>query len=92
VIPELPGLNEVLPGVEIASWFGILAPPRTPRPIADALHREVANALAARDVREALLGLGMEPVGSSPSAFAAFIASEVDKWAQVVREAGIKAE
>jgi tripartite-type tricarboxylate transporter receptor subunit TctC len=70
----------------------VLAPAGTPREIVARLHAEIARALRAPDVRERLAADGAEPVGSSPEEFAAFIKSEIDKWARVASAAGIRAE
>ncbi len=90
--PELPAISETLSGLEITSWYGILAPAGTSPRIVDALNREIVKALALSDVRTALQGLGLEPVGSTPREFGAFIQAELRKWGQVVRDAGIKLE
>ena len=90
--PELPAVSETLPGFEVMSWYGILAPAGTPPRIVDALNREIVKALSMQDVREPLQGLGLEPAANTPREFGTFIQSELRKWAQAVREAGIKPE
>ncbi|HUN70147.1 MAG TPA: tripartite tricarboxylate transporter substrate binding protein [Burkholderiales bacterium] len=91
-LPEVPAFAETLPGFEAVSWTGVVAPARTPAPIVARLHREIVKALAASEVREKLTGQGFEIVGSSPQAFAAFVAAESDKWGKVIREYGIRAD
>ena len=72
--PELPTIAESgLPGFDISTWFGIFVPAGTPRPVVDRLHAEFTRALAAPDVREKMLALGAEPVGSTPEQFAAYV-------------------
>jgi tripartite-type tricarboxylate transporter receptor subunit TctC len=92
-LPEVPTIAESgLPGYDSVQWYGVLAPAGTPREIVARLHAEIARALRAPDVRERLAADGAEPVGSSPEEFAAFIKSEIDKWARVASAAGIRAE
>ena len=92
-MPQVPTVAEAgVPGYEMAAWFGVLAPAGTPRPVVSALQREMATALKQPDVRERFAKLGAEPVGNSPEQFDAFIKSEIEKWAKVVKEAGIKVD
>jgi tripartite-type tricarboxylate transporter receptor subunit TctC len=91
-LPEVPAFAETLPGFEAISWTGVVAPARTPAAIVARLHRELTKALAAPEVREKLTGQGFEIVGSTPQAFAAFVAAESDKWGEVIREHGIRAD
>ena len=91
--PDLPTISESgLPGFDISTWFGIFVPAKTPQPIVDKLHAELVRALAMPDVREAMIKLGAEPVGSSPQEFAAYIKSEADKYAKLVKASGAKAD
>jgi len=91
--PDLPTISESgLPGFDISTWFGIFVPAKTPRPIVDKLHAEFTRALAMPDVREAMVKLGAEPVGNSPQEFAAYIRSEADKYAKLVKASGAKAD
>ncbi|MEK6245987.1 MAG: tripartite tricarboxylate transporter substrate binding protein [Pseudomonadota bacterium] len=91
-LPEVPTFAESLPGFEANSWTGMVAPARTPAAVVERLHRELTKALAAPEVREKLTAQGFEIVGSTPQAFAAFVAAESDKWSKVVREQGIRAD
>ena len=91
--PELPTIAESgLPGFDISTWFGIFVPAGTPRDVVEKLHGEFTRALADRDVREKMLTLGAEPVGSRPEEFAAYIRAEADKYARVIRASGAKAD
>jgi tripartite-type tricarboxylate transporter receptor subunit TctC len=91
--PDLPTIAESgLPGFDINTWFGIFAPANTPREIVDRLHDEFARALAAPDVREKMLNLGAEPVSSTPEQFAAYIRSEAEKYARVIKASGAKVD
>jgi tripartite-type tricarboxylate transporter receptor subunit TctC len=91
--PELPTIAESgLPGFDINTWFGILVPAGTPRAIVERLHGEFTGALATRDIREKMLNLGAEPVGSSPGEFAAYIRTEGEKYSRVIRASGARAD
>lgn len=91
-LPEVPTVAETLPGYESAQWYGVLAPAGTSREIVARLHAEIVRALKHSDVKDRLAADGADPVGSSPEEFAAFIRSEIDKWARVARAAGIHPE
>jgi tripartite-type tricarboxylate transporter receptor subunit TctC len=79
-----------LPGFDTAVWFGLLAPAGTPPEIISVLSREVSAALKTDEVIAPLRAQGMEPIGAGPAEFAAYIAGETAKWAQVVGAAGLK--
>jgi len=80
------------PGFEVTSWYGVLAPARTPAGVITKLNAAVINALKAPEVREQMARQGLEPIGSTPAEFAAHLKREVARWARVVKEAGIKAD
>lgn len=91
--PDLPTISESgLPGFDISTWFGVFAPAKTPQPIADRLYTELTRALAMPDVREAMVKLGAEPVGNKPEEFAAYIKSEADKYAKLIKQSGAKVD
>ena len=81
-----------MPGYEVMVWFGLVAPAGTPRDIVQKLNAEVLKILAMPDVRERFLAQGVEPLGSTPEQFGEHIKSQMAKWAQVVRDAGVIAE
>jgi tripartite-type tricarboxylate transporter receptor subunit TctC len=90
-LPGVPTLKEAgLPDQEADVFVGILLPAGAPRLVVDLLHREIAKALARSDVKERLARLGFDPVGSTPDAFAAWIRTEIAKWARVIKAANIK--
>jgi len=92
-LPDVPTIGESgLPGYDSTQWYGVLAPAGTAREIVARLHDEIVRALRAPEVMQRLAADGAEPVGSTPEEFAAFIKSEIDKWARVARAAGIHAE
>jgi tripartite-type tricarboxylate transporter receptor subunit TctC len=91
VAPKVPTMSESgLAGYDIGLWFGLLAPAGTPRPVVERIARVVNAALKDEDVREPLRKAGLDPLGSSPDEFAAYIASEIKKGATVAQAAGIK--
>jgi tripartite-type tricarboxylate transporter receptor subunit TctC len=93
VAPDLPTVAEAgVPGYEVTVWFGLVAPAGTPRGIVAKLNAEVLKILAMPDVRERFMAQGVEPLGSTPEQFATHIRAQMDKWAKVVKVAGVKAE
>jgi tripartite-type tricarboxylate transporter receptor subunit TctC len=92
-VPEVPTVAESgAPGYETASWYGVLAPARTPHVIIERLNREIVKVVQLPDVRERLSSEGADPVGSSSGEFAAHIRRELARWAHVIKQARIKAE
>ncbi len=91
--PDIPTVAESgVPGYEASSWFGLLAPARTPKPIVSRLNAEALRALQMREVQESLIRLGLDPTGSTPAEADAYLRSEIAKWTRVVREAGLRAD
>ncbi|HET7835698.1 MAG TPA: tripartite tricarboxylate transporter substrate binding protein [Variovorax sp.] len=95
-MPNVPTVAESgIPGLadfEVVSWQAIFVPAGTPAPIVDRLHNEIRKILAQPEMQEKLKGFGMEPADMTTAQIAAFQKSEVDKWAQVIKAANIKAE
>ncbi|MBY0268946.1 MAG: tripartite tricarboxylate transporter substrate binding protein [Burkholderiales bacterium] len=90
---DIPTIAEAgVAGYEAVQWYGLLAPAATPRDIITKLHTGVVRALQNPEVRQRLLNDGAEPVGSSPAEFAEYLRSETEKWARVIKAAGIKPE
>ena len=89
-LPDVPTVAETVPGFETSQWFGILAPAGTPRPIVDRLYQAITNASRSPDLKEKFASMAMEPVNSTPDAFAKVIREESATWAKVVKAAGIK--
>lgn len=88
-MPELPTLAEAgVPGYEADVWFGVIAPAGTPPAIVSRLNSEMASILALPAVRDQLRAQGIEPQTGTPDAFARLIASEMDKWREVVKRTG----
>lgn len=92
-LPDVPAIAaEGVPGYESTQWFGILVPAGTPRPIIDRLHQEITRAVRAPEMKDRLTSEGLEVVASTPAEFTAHIKSETEKWANVIKSMGIKAE
>ena len=88
----LPTVAELgYPDFEASSWFGLLGPAGMPREIAMKIQAEVVRVLKIPEIREKLIQQGVDPVGSTPDEFAAYIRSETEKWAKVVKMAGAQA-
>jgi tripartite-type tricarboxylate transporter receptor subunit TctC len=91
ILPDVPTMDEAgLPGFEATTWHGLVAPAGTPKNIIETLHRAVVEALKNPDVAQKLSGLGIDPVGSAPDEFRAYIKSEIPKWAAVIKASGAK--
>jgi tripartite-type tricarboxylate transporter receptor subunit TctC len=95
-LPELPDLptfgEQGVQGMAIDSWFGFLTPSRTPRPVINALNAAFAKALADETVRRRMIELGVVPLGGSPEDMDRYMRAEVERWTNVVRQRGIRAE
>ncbi|MNC86205.1 Tripartite tricarboxylate transporter family receptor [compost metagenome] len=90
-LPNVPNMKES--GVDdfvVPIWYGILAPAGTPRPIVDRLNSEIHKALNADDMKKRLADSGVESLLSTPDEFAAFIRSETQRFARVVKDAGLQ--
>jgi tripartite-type tricarboxylate transporter receptor subunit TctC len=94
VLPDVPTVEEAgkLKGFDASSWFGLLAPAGTPADVVTRLQQESAKALNSPAVKEKLLAQGAIPGGNSPQEFSIMIASEIKKWAQVVKVSGAKVD
>jgi tripartite-type tricarboxylate transporter receptor subunit TctC len=89
-LPEVPTVAETgLKGYEATNWYGMVAPPGTPAPLLDRLHKATVAVLEMPDVRQALLDQGIEAAPSSPAQFSAYIKSETAKWRKVIQTAGL---
>lgn len=91
-LPDVPTVAETVPGFEVSSWIGLLAPAKTPKPIVERIQRELHAVVNEPAVRERLAKLGISAVGSTPAEFTQQIQADLKKYAQVVKEAGIKIE
>jgi tripartite-type tricarboxylate transporter receptor subunit TctC len=93
MLPDVPTVAEQgYPGFESTSWLGMLTPAGVPRPIIDRLNREIVTLLDTPEVQRMVLAEGGEIVSGTPEDFGAFLRSELPKWAQVIKKAGITAD
>ena len=90
VLPDVPSIAEFVPGYEAAGWYGIAVARNVPGEIVDRLNREINACLADPKLKTRLADLGYATFGSSPAEFQNMIAHETDKWAKVIKFAGIK--
>ncbi|RJG07023.1 tripartite tricarboxylate transporter substrate binding protein BugD [Noviherbaspirillum cavernae] len=95
-LPDVPTLNEAgLPGFEVAVWHGLYAPKGTPKPVVDKLATALQAALKDQNVKTRFAELGTEPVAenrANPEALRTFLKSEIDKWAPIIKKAGVYAD
>ena len=89
-LPEVPTIAEQgFPGFDTASWHGFFVAAKTPQDVVLRIYQETKKALEASDVRDRLLSLGAEPVATSPEEFSILYKADIEKFKQVVRDAGI---
>jgi len=92
-LPEVPTVAEAgLKDFEVTTWYGVLAPAGTPRPIVSRLNAELVKIMHLPDVKERLAGMATDPLTSTPEEFAAYLKQEIAKWGDVVRKANLKAD
>ncbi len=92
VFPDVPTVAESgLPGYEADNWYGFVTVAKTPKPLLDRLHGELIKALQSAEVRQALTNQGLDQRTSSPEELGAYIKSEFEKWAKVIKAAGLTA-
>ena len=92
-LPDVPTFSEAgLPGYEVKSWQGILAPAGTPKPIIDKLAQEITRILNTPEMTEQLLVMGADPFQGGPQQFAALIKTDLVRYAKLIKQANIKLE
>ena len=93
ILPDVPTAAEAgLPDFDVTTWYGILAPAGTPRPIITRLNAELTKIMRSPEMKERLATLATDPLNSTPEEFGAYLKSEMAKWGDVIRKAGLKAE
>jgi tripartite-type tricarboxylate transporter receptor subunit TctC len=93
LVPEVPTAAEAgLADFDVTTWYGILAPAGTPRPIIQRLNGELTKMMQAPEIKERLGMMGTDPLTSTPEEFGAYIKQEIAKWGDVIRKAGLHAE
>jgi tripartite-type tricarboxylate transporter receptor subunit TctC len=89
-IPNVPTFDESgVKGYEATTWFGLMAPAKTPKDIVARLNVEVDKILKSADLKQRFINEGLEPMGGPPEAFAKFIRTEIDKYAKVIKAASV---
>jgi tripartite-type tricarboxylate transporter receptor subunit TctC len=91
-LPDIPTVGEFVPGYEATVWDGVGVPRNTPTEVIDKLNREINAALADPKMKERLADLGATVFASSPAELTKLIAGETEKWGEVIRAVGIKAD
>jgi tripartite-type tricarboxylate transporter receptor subunit TctC len=91
-LPDIPTLAEFVPGYEASGWYGIGAPHGTPAEIVERLNQEIGGQLADQKLVTQMADIGVVPMRTKPGEFKAFIVTETEKWAKVVKFANIKAD
>lgn len=91
-LPEVPPIAATLKGFELVAWYAMYAPAGTPQPVIERLNREIRAVVDSPALRERFAALGLQPVTSTPQELADFGRSELARWAQLIRGAGIEAE
>lgn len=93
VAPDIPAIAEAgLPGYEDYNWYGVLAPKGTPEAIVDKLHTDIVQVVKSRDVEERLTKDGAEVIANTPAEFAKFIREEIQKYARIIKQSGLRTE
>jgi tripartite-type tricarboxylate transporter receptor subunit TctC len=93
IAPDIPTLNESgLPGFSITAWVGVVAPKGTPNDIVQKLNLEIGRALKDPDFVKQIMTMGVDPLGSTPAEFSAFLRQEIPRWKKVVQDAGVQVE
>src|SRR5258706_16351704 len=92
LLADLPTCDSAVPGLVAVNWWGVLLPAGTPRPIADKFHADIVRVMQDATVKSKFADLGVEAVSSTPQQFASFIKAEMDKYARLIKDAGIKAQ
>ena len=91
-MPELPAIAEVVPGFEVESWWGVYAPPKTPRPLVERLNAEIRRIADGAEMRELFERESTEPGTLDVPQFATYVATETAKWRKLAAERGIRSE
>jgi tripartite-type tricarboxylate transporter receptor subunit TctC len=92
-VPDVPSFSEAgMPGFEVRSWYGLVAPGGTPKPIVDKVSAELARIVSSTEMRDKLSTQGVEPYVNSAEAYTALLKSDMAKWAKVIKAANIKLE
>ena len=88
--PDIPALGEVLPGFEVVGWYGVMGPAKMPKPLVGKIHAAVVELVKSPEFAKTMRNNGSEPKYNSPDEFRQFMLSDMKKWADVTKRAGIK--
>jgi tripartite-type tricarboxylate transporter receptor subunit TctC len=91
-LPEVPAIAETIPGHDITTWNGVLAPAQTPQAVIDTLAREILIAEKDQEFTERLQQIGVDPVSVTPDQFQERIAADMAYWRKMIPEMGLAAE
>ena len=91
-LPQVPPIADALPGYEILTWYGFMAPAGTPRPLIDKIHADLLAIVKRPDFRERIVADGVDPIGSTPEEFAAEIKTDLGVWGRIVKASGARLE
>ncbi len=91
-LPEVPAMNEALPGFEVTGWYGFAAPAGTPKPIIQKLNTAFVKVLNTKELRDRMSGQGIDPTTSTPEELGKHIRAEIIKWEKVVKASGARAD
>lgn len=92
-MPEVPTIAAAgFPGMEGDGWVGVLVPAGTPKEIVALLNKQINETLALPELKEKLVGLGLDPIGGTPEEFASIMRTEGERWAKVIKAANVKAK
>ena len=92
-VPDIPTVAEAgVPGFETVTWFGVVAPAATPKPVIEKLNAGIAKGLADPELAQRLASQGSEPRGSTPAGLAKYMHDESERWKKIIRSAAIKIE
>lgn len=89
-LEDIPAMAESLPGFSVVGWYGVMAPPKLPKPIVTKLHDVIVKILHEPETTKRIVATGGTPVGSSPEDFRKFLLADMKKWADVVKKSGAK--
>ena len=93
LMPEIPTFAESgFPSVVMTNWYSVMSVGGTPKPVLMKLHSELTRAIAAPDMKQRLANAALEPAPNTPEQFRKMIAAELQRWARVMKEGGIKQE
>ena len=88
--PDIPAMNEVLPGFEVVGWYGVAAPAKLPKPLLAKIHKEISAYVKSPEFAQIAEKNGSEAVTNSPEEFRQFMLADMKKWADVVKRSGAK--